>query len=199
VNWGTPVRTGVMPSARGVQVVELDLIKRPQPRYLKLEVIDTWAQANAPVYFHQLRIDEMWVGTGHPSAAPAAPTGYEAETGTVRGFARVTPCEICSGGSKVANIGNDIGNDVTLTVNPARGGDYLLTLVGMVAGTRSFSVSVNGGPTIAVPMTGSSFLSPLVARSIQVHLRSAANTIRIFNDTAYAPDLDRITVSSLSG
>jgi hypothetical protein len=95
----------------------------------------------------------------------------------------------------VTNIGNDTGNDVTLTVNTDRGGDYLLTIVGSVAGTRSLSVSVNGARATSVPMTGSSFVSPLIARSIVVQLHAHANTIRLGNDTAYAPDLDRITLS----
>jgi hypothetical protein len=98
----------------------------------------------------------------------------------------------------VTNIGNDVGNDVTLTADTSRGGQYLLTIVGSVAGTRSFSVSVNGTAATTVPMTGSSATSPLIARSIVVNLHAHANTIRLFNDTAYAPDLDRITLSRVS-
>jgi alpha-L-fucosidase len=195
VTWGDPVKTGVMPSARAVQYLDLGLTAQ-RPRYVKLEVDDTWALANAPRFFHQLQIDEMWLGWGYPTSASAASvTGYEAEAGAVHGNAHTVACDTCSGGAKVTNIGNDTGNDVTLTVNTDRGGDYLLTIVGSVAGTRSLSVSVNGARATSVPMTGSSFVSPLIARSIVVQLHAHANTIRLGNDTAYAPDLDRITLS----
>jgi hypothetical protein len=97
----------------------------------------------------------------------------------------------------VSNIGNDVGNEVTIPVNAPHRGDYLLTLVGSVAGTRSFYVSVNNGPPVLVTITGSSFLQPLLARSIPVRLHGRGNTIRIFNNLGYAPDLDKVTVSRL--
>ncbi|OLB64945.1 MAG: hypothetical protein AUI10_08960 [Actinobacteria bacterium 13_2_20CM_2_72_6] len=199
VNWGDPVQVGVMPSARGVQFLELDLLKNP-PRYVKLEVDDTWALANAPRYFQKLQIDEMWLGYGHPTATrPGTTTTYEAEAGTVSGFAKVSTCAACSGGAKVTNLGNDVGNDVTLTVDAPKRADYLLTLVGSVAGTRSWYVSVNNGPPVLVTMTGSSFLQPLLARSVPVRLHAHGNTVRIFNNSGYAPDLDKVTISRLSG
>jgi hypothetical protein len=87
---------------------------------------------------------------------------------------------------------------VTLAVDANRGaGDYLLTLVGSVTGTKSMYVSVNGGAPQLATITSYSDSSPLLGRSLQVRLRPHANTIRFFNDTAYAPDLDRITVSPL--
>ena len=70
VHWGDPVKTGVMPSARGVQYLDLGLTEQ-RPRYVKLEVDDTWAADNAPRFFHQLQIDEMWLGWGYPTSASA--------------------------------------------------------------------------------------------------------------------------------
>jgi alpha-L-fucosidase len=45
-----------------------------------------------------------------------------------------------------------------------------------------------------VPLTGSSWSAPATA-SITVSLTAGGNTIKFFNNTAYAPDLDKITVS----
>jgi alpha-L-fucosidase len=59
------------------------------------------------------------------------------------------------------------------------------------------SVRVNDGSPVSAPITGSGFTAPLLARSVQVPLRAGANTITFFNDTAYAPDLDRLTISPL--
>jgi len=196
VRWGNPIVTATMPSVRGVQYV--DLPRHVHARYLRLEVLSTWAAATAPVYYQKLRIDELWTGGGNATQAkPGEATTYEAESGTVRGWTRTASCAVCSGGAKVEKIGDDTGNDLTVTVTAARSGDHLLTLVGAVAGTRSVSVSVNGGPAVSVPLTGSSATSPLLARSIPVRLRARTNTIRFFNATALAPDLDRITISRL--
>jgi alpha-L-fucosidase len=198
INWSDPVVTAVMPSARGVQYVDLNPARTA--RFVKLTVLDTWAQANAPTYFHQLRIDEMWLGASHPLGSDTSVyqvTPYEVESGTVRGFAHVVDCATCSGGKKVATIGNDVGNDVTLTVNVPEGGRYLLTVVGSVAGSATAMVSVNGAPGLPVPITGSGPDVPELARSLQVTLRPGANTVMLFNNTAYAPDLDKITLSPL--
>jgi alpha-L-fucosidase len=193
--WTAAVASATMPSARGVQFIDLNL--RQRFRYVRLDVQNTWAAATVPRFYQKLQIDEVWAGSSYATAArPGATTSVEAESGTVRGYARVASCTTCSGGSKVENIGNDVGNDVTLKVNAPASGDYTLTVVGAVAGTRSFSVSVNGGPAVPVTMTGSSFSSPLIARSLPVRLHSRTNTIQFFNNTGYAPDLDRITITS---
>ncbi len=38
---------------------------------------------------------------------------------------------------------------------------------------------------------------PLVARTVRVRLHGRANTVRLFNGTAYAPDIDKIQLSAL--
>jgi hypothetical protein len=192
--WTAAVASATMPSARGVQFVDLNLPDRV--RYIRLDVQSTWAAASVPRFYQKLQIDEMWVGSGYPTAAqPGAAKTVEAEAGTVHGSARVVNCATCSGGAKVENLGNAPGNDVTLTVDAPVAGDYNLTLVGAVAGTRTVYASVNGGPAVPVTMTGSSTVSPLIARSLPVRLRAHSNTIRLFNPTAYAPDIDRVTVT----
>jgi hypothetical protein len=196
VSWGEPVAGGVMPSARGVQFI--DLVLKQQPRYVRLDVATTWAAASVPRFYQQLQIDEMWAGWGNAApAAPGAATTYEAESGTVSGFAQVVDCTTCSGGAKVASIGNDTGNDVTIKVAAGAGGDYLLTAIGAAAGTLSWTVSVDRAATVSVPLTGSGASSPLLARSVPLHLHAGTNTLTFANDTAYAPDLDKITLSPL--
>ena len=63
----------------------------------------------------------------------------------------------------------------------------------MLDGSRSFFVSVNGGPATELALTGTSWDVPANA-TITVPLRAGSNTIRFFNDTANAPDLDRIAL-----
>ncbi|MET9341096.1 discoidin domain-containing protein [Nonomuraea sp. NPDC003804] len=125
-------------------------------------------------------------------AAPPV-SSYEGEAGVLGGAAVVSSCGACSGGSKVRFIGNGPANAVTLSVVSASAGARQVTVAGTVGGTRSFSVSVNGGTPVAVTLTGPDFNTP-VSAVFTVSLQAGSNTLRFFNDTAYAPDLDRVTL-----
>jgi hypothetical protein len=124
-------------------------------------------------------------------------TGYEAEaTGnTFSGTAAVGSCSGCSGGSKVRFIGNGSANTLTVNnVNVASAGSYTLTIYYLVSGTRTFFVSTNGGAAVQVTVSGTSWSVP-DSTSINVVLSAGSNSIKFFNNTANAPDLDRITIS----
>ncbi|MGV9308944.1 NPCBM/NEW2 domain-containing protein [Nonomuraea sp. NPDC003727] len=121
---------------------------------------------------------------------------YEAEApaSAVEGAALRAACGGCSGGAKVGYIGNGAANGVTLTgVTAPSEGDYRLEIHGLVDGSRSFSVSVNGSPATQVALTGTSWSVPAVV-TVTVRLAAGANTLRFGNDTAYAPDLDKVVV-----
>jgi hypothetical protein len=133
-------------------------------------------------------VDYLDTGQGPPPQS-----SYEAEAGTLGGAAAAATCAACSGGAKVRFVGNGAANDVTLTVTAASVGSRALSVVGAVSGTRTVSVSVNGGAAQSVSLTGTDFNTP-VAATTTVTLNPGTNTIRLFNDTAFAPDLDRITV-----
>jgi hypothetical protein len=90
-----------------------------------------------------------------------------------------------------------IGNGATVAINnvmAATAGTYQMTIYAMVSGTRSFDVSVNGGATTEVSVTGTSFSIPSTS-GIQVQLNAGSNTILFSNPTAWAPDLDHIVIS----
>jgi hypothetical protein len=165
---------------------------------------DTWADSTLTVPLtagaNTIRATASTAG-GNPnldflqvaSAGPAT-TSAEAEDGALGGSAAVAACAACSGGQKVRFIGNGAGNDATLPVTVAAAGSRTLTLFGTVSGTRSFSVSVNGAAAQTVALTGADFNNP-VSATLSVSLTAGMNSIRLFNDTAFAPDLDRITLS----
>ena len=132
-----------------------------------------------------------------PSGSGGGSVTIEAEAAgnTLAGAARVATCAACSGGHKVGYIGNGAANSVTINgITEAAAGSHTLTIAYLVSGSRSFSISVNGGPDIVETVSGSSFATPASA-SVTVQLNAGANTIKFHNDTAYAPDLDAITVS----
>jgi len=78
----------------------------------------------------------------------------------------------------------------------ASAGTYQLQIDYTVDGARSFFVSVNGGAAVEVPVTGTSWSVP-ASTTIPVTLNAGNNAVKVFNNTAFAPDLDRITVTPL--
>jgi alpha-L-fucosidase len=194
--WGSPVKTGSLPSARGVAFVDLPATTT---RHVRLEVVDTHAASSDSTRYKRLRIDEAWIGSAYAGGGTNPPdqSSYEAEApgNTLNGNAVVNACSGCSGGSKVRFIGNSTSNWVTVNgVTAASAGSHQLTIHGTVSGTRTFFVSVNGAAATQVPLTGTDWAAP-VSATISVPLTAGANTIRFFNDGANAPDLDRIVVS----
>jgi hypothetical protein len=134
---------------------------------------------------------------------PAVPvTGYEAESpaNTLGGGARLASCAACSGGQKVGFLGN--GGTLTVgNVAAAAAGTYNLTISYLDGDAgRSADVSVNGAsPTlVSFPGTGS-FTNNEAGYTLAVRLSAGSNTITISNPTAYAPDVDRLTVAGAGG
>ena len=132
------------------------------------------------------------------SKAPVAEPGvtYEAEaSGNIfGGGAKPEACSPCSGGARVRKIGSNPLNYVMLNnVTVGTSGNRLITVYYLLDGNRSFFVSVNGDPGIQVPLTGNSW-STLAKTSISLPLNAGSNAIKFYNDSIYAPDLDRIVV-----
>ncbi|MEV3913791.1 glycosyl hydrolase family 28 protein [Streptomyces canus] len=64
--WGSPVKTGQLPSRRGVQGIDLTAANA---RYVRLEVGSTWAASTDTTRYQRLRIDEAWIGTSYATPA----------------------------------------------------------------------------------------------------------------------------------
>ena len=145
---------------------------------------------------------QVTLGAGAVQLIKAVPTSghatrieAEASGNTIAGAAKIATCAACSGGKKVGFIGNGAANFVTINnINEAAKGQHTLTFAYLVSGTRTFAISVNGGPDIQVNLTGTSFATP-VTDSITVDLNAGANSIKFHNDTAFAPDLDAVTIN----
>ncbi|MEU9183853.1 discoidin domain-containing protein [Streptomyces sp. NPDC048484] len=61
-NWGSAVKTGELPSRRGIQGIDLTAANA---RYVRLEIDSTWAAATDTARYKRLRIDEAWIGTAY--------------------------------------------------------------------------------------------------------------------------------------
>jgi hypothetical protein len=133
-----------------------------------------------------------------PSTPRPSETGatYEAEAkdNTLAGAVVREPCEMCSGGQRARRIGNQPANALVVNgVRAPRSGRYVLDVHYLLVGDRTLFASVNGGPAVEMPLTGTSWVKPAVA-SLTVPLQAGDNSIRLYNDAAYAPDLDCIVV-----
>ncbi|MFE9207369.1 CBM35 domain-containing protein [Micromonospora sp. NPDC007230] len=194
VRWGEPVRIGAMPSARGVQFVD---IGEQHARYIKLEVLNTWGGPQAPTFYRELQIDEIKVGFGYPSSG-RTPSPLEAESQALDGNARRANCFACSGSFQVGGLGGGPQNSVTYRdVTVAESGDYRLQFDYTAAGAgTSLSASVNGGTAIAVPVAADNAGVP-AASAIAVPLQAGTNTIKVFSNADQGPGIDRLAVAPL--
>ncbi|MER6221359.1 glycosyl hydrolase family 28 protein [Streptomyces sp900105755] len=60
--WGSAVKSGQLPSRRGIQGIDLTAATA---RYVRLEVDSTWAAATDTTRYQRLRVDEAWIGTAY--------------------------------------------------------------------------------------------------------------------------------------
>ncbi|HEX6352202.1 CBM35 domain-containing protein [Actinophytocola sp.] len=179
------VRAGALPSARGVRPIDLGA---QRARYVKLDVHNTWAGAQAPIYVNQLRIDEIEVGYGYPRATDR-PLPLEAENASRSGTAHVNYCAGCSGSAAVTGLGR--GTVTYRDVRVAEAGTYRLQLDHTGAG--ALSVKVNNAVTPVNAPAGPSDVPTSTA--VAVPLQAGANTITVSGNGSIG--LDRISVGPL--
>ncbi|MFF1900331.1 alpha-L-fucosidase [Streptomyces sp. NPDC058206] len=193
-HWRT-VRTGALPSARGVQFID---IGERTARYLKLEVRNTWAGPQAPDFFGRLRIDEIKVAHGAPvSGSAQVPLEAESRSNDRDGGVRASACVACSGSSRLVGFGGGARNSVTFRdVTAAEAGNYRLQFDHTAGSATSLSVRVNGAAAIDVAVPAGNPDVP-GSTAVSVPLVAGANTVQVFSRAARGPGLDRIAVGPL--
>ncbi|MCX5316179.1 alpha-L-fucosidase [Streptomyces sp. NBC_00154] len=192
--WRT-VRTGALPSARGVQLID---IGERTARYLKLDVRNTWAGPQAPDFFGRLRIDEIKVAHGAPvSGSAQVPLEAESRSNDRDGGVRASACGACSGSSRLVGFGGGARNSVTFRdVTAAEAGNYRLQFDHTAGSATSLSVRVNGAAAIDVAVPAGNPDVP-GSTAVSVPLVAGANTVEVFSRAARGPGLDRIAVGPL--
>jgi len=134
--------------------------------------------------------------------AAQSSTTYQgtAAANTLTGTAHVdTTCTGCPNGVKIGGLGANGANDNAITFNnisASTSGNYNLTIFGVVSGTESYGLSVNGGAPINVPLTGTSWTTPAAPVTLTIPLNSGSdNTITFGNSTNWSPDVVYIVIS----
>ncbi|MEU4247734.1 alpha-L-fucosidase [Amycolatopsis sp. NPDC026612] len=172
-NWRT-VRTGALPSNRGVQFIDVGEV---HARYLKLEVLNTWSGPQAKPFYRQLALDEIDVAYGYPDPRGEVPLEAESWRNGFEGQATPVWCEACSGTNAVTGLdrGAVVFRDVQAT------------------GPSRLQLDTTGPGTLAVIVNGAAPIAVTAPAAIPVPLTAGANTIKVSGTT----DLDRIAVAPM--
>ncbi|MGY0236542.1 discoidin domain-containing protein [Longispora urticae] len=183
--WGSPVRTGSLPSRRGVQFVDLPATTA---RHVRLEVVSTHAASSDPTRYRRLRVDEAWVGADY-----AGSPRYEAESAVVTRGA-VESNHAGYSGTGFVNYDNVVGGAVRFTVQAPAAGPATLTLryANGTTVNRPMDVKVNGVVVAAGRAFGPTANWDTWANtSLTVTLAAGPNTIEAVATTADGgPNLD---------
>ena len=137
-------------------------------------------------------------------------TNYEAETAwltcyqelknhEVLGTAVYSEKSYCSGGVAVGWLGNRAENDLQWrNVYSKDGGEYTVRVYFVTGDDRTIKLSVNGGEPVSY--TGNSGgWSTVGSADFDVVLKAGENVVRLFNDNAYMPDVDRMVLVKKGG
>ncbi|MFQ3578772.1 MAG: carbohydrate-binding protein [Bacteroidales bacterium] len=109
--------------------------------------------------------------------------------------ARASKDANCSGRGKVSYIGNRADNYIEFQkIYAQTAGRYFLSITYMSGENRNATVRVNTKDTVLTNLNSGSF-STLKTITIPVSLQKGYNTIRIFNASGWAPDLDKISIN----
>jgi hypothetical protein len=143
---------------------------------------------------------EPSTSTPAPSATgvPPASTSYEAEaTGnTLNGVTHILYRDRASGGALVGWIGDGPDNWVQFNAVMAEtSGEHMLTLHYFSAEPRTVYLSVNGAPGQRLDVAPLTDWQTVGTHELKVTLQAGPNTLRVYNDTAHAPGVDRIVVT----
>ncbi|MFD0591681.1 fibronectin type III domain-containing protein [Catellatospora coxensis] len=133
--------------------------------------------------------------TASTSAGGGGAVTHEAEASgnTLSGGALTASCGTCSGGSKVGYLGNGASMAFN-NVAGGTGGSRTVTIYYLTAEART---AVVNGQTVDFASTGS--WTTVGSTAVTLNLAAGSNTITIANPSGWAPDIDRITVSTAGG
>ncbi len=122
---------------------------------------------------------------------------YEAEGGSTTGRAASAYCYTCSGTTKVGYIGNGAANQLTISnINVSTAGTYRLIVHYLTGEDRSLGISVNEGVEAVYNNLNSGGWFNIKTATSTIRLNAGNNAIRMFNKSAWAPDIDKIEIVS---
>jgi hypothetical protein len=134
------------------------------------------------------------IGDGDLPKSPVSV--FDAELGVLEGNATHTPCEYCSGNTKIISIGGEADNDVLFdNVVPEADGFYMMEIDFVAKGTRPLWVKVNRGQPFQLNLTGDSDSLP-VSVVVPIPLQVGKNSITVGGGKEDGPGIDKIVIGS---
>ena len=117
----------------------------------------------------------------------------------MRALATVTnSCAAADQGAYVGYIGNGAENTLEWrNVYSARGGDYIISLRYASGEPRDLTVDVNGQQQTLRSLNTGDYATHWQTSDLKVTLRKGYNTVRLSNTTAWAPNVDCMTLRPL--
>ncbi|MEV4532827.1 carbohydrate-binding protein [Asanoa sp. NPDC049518] len=136
--------------------------------------------------------------TRQDTAAKPTTQVLEAEAADLDGWARTRRLDSASGGQVVTGIGYRRGELTFSGVNAPRGGQYDLVLSYVADDSRRASIEVNGQSVgrFDFPSTGS--WQTVKTMTVRLPLAAGPNTVELSNSDGWAPDFDRIALTTTS-
>ena len=117
----------------------------------------------------------------------------EAEHATSFGKVNIVKDTKASGGQYVSNLGSGSNNYITFYYDADETGDYELDITYFTAADRQMFINLNGNKeTQTFEKTGSNYASTARTKTFTVNLKSGTNTISLGNNSAAAPNVDKI-------
>ena len=112
------------------------------------------------------------------------------------GIAFPAPFAAASGGMVVTNIGGRATNDLTWQdVKVDAAGEHVLTVAYVSEGNREFYLAVDGDKPQRVAVKSTA--GKVATVDVRVRLAAGVHFVRLFNDNARIPMIDRMTVESV--
>lgn len=146
---------------------------------------------------------QVFVTTG---AQRNEPTRYEAEASWMKAYQEIhdrktvtfSPLDGASGGTIVTNLGNDTDNYMEWAqVYSKKGGDYDLTIKYVSGEPRNLALSVNGESQRELTGLNGGAWDTVAAKTVRIKLRKGMNTIRLGQQSTWAPNIDCIELSAI--
>lgn len=190
-SWST-VKTGNLPNARGVQMIDLT---RVTTRFVRL----TKTSNHGPA---RLRVDEAWIGSDYATSGTVpvpGPGRLEAEDPPATCQGTIDSNQAGFSGTGFCNTTNASGAFAEWKVDAPAAGQYSLRF-GWANGStsnRTSDVSVNGSVVTSSAFAPTGAWTSWTTTTVNAQLNAGVNTIRVTGTTAGgAANLDYVDVTS---
>ena len=160
-------------------------------------VYETSLSVNVPAHgtrIYKLEADERLERTVYEAETAWLTSYQEIKNNEVYGTAIYAENSICSGGVAVGWLGGRAENDLQWrNVYSKDGGEYTLRVYFITGENRTMKLSVNNGEAVAYTGNSGGWGSIGYAE-FDVVLEKGENVIRLFNESAYMGDIDRMVL-----